>query len=75
MWYSEHGSLLSSHSRFAPHFQVLMVLDDFGWGDASYHGSDFATPNIDSLSASGIRLERFYVQVSTPLMHMTANIC
>lgn len=41
---------------------VLMVLDDVGWCDVGYHGSDFATPNIDRLAAGGVRLERYYVQ-------------
>lgn len=45
----------------APHV-VLMVLDDLGWDDVGYHGSDFPTPNIDALAEQGVRLERYYVQ-------------
>lgn len=42
---------------------VMMVLDDVGWADLGYHGSDFPTPNMDQLAtAEGIRLEKYYVQ-------------
>ncbi|MFN3168861.1 MAG: arylsulfatase [Phycisphaeraceae bacterium] len=42
---------------------VLIVLaDDQGWGDLSFHGNkDLATPNIDSLARDGAVFERFYV--------------
>merc|ERR1719375_1275315 len=41
---------------------VMMVLDDVGWSDVGYHGSDFPTPNIDRLATEGVRLEKYYVQ-------------
>jgi len=41
---------------------VLMALDDIGWGDVGYHGSDFPTPHIDELAMNGVRLEKYYVQ-------------
>jgi len=42
---------------------ILFILaDDLGWGDVSFHGGDIQTPNIDSIAASGARLEQFYVQ-------------
>jgi len=44
-----------------PHL-VMMVLDDVGWADVGYHGSDFPTPNIDRLAMQGLRLEKYYVQ-------------
>jgi len=44
-----------------PHL-VFMVLDDLGWSDVGYHGSDFPTPRIDDLATTGVRLEKFYVQ-------------
>jgi arylsulfatase A-like enzyme len=42
---------------------ILFILaDDLGWGDVGYHGSDIRTPNIDSLAATGAKLEEFYCQ-------------
>jgi len=41
----------------------MLVLDDVGWADVSYHGSDFPTPVIDRLAMEeGVRLENFYAQ-------------
>lgn len=46
---------------------VFMALDDVGWSDVGYHGSDFPTPNIDRLATEGVRLEKYYVnQVCSP---------
>lgn len=44
-----------------PHI-VFLLMDDLGWGDVGYHGSDIRTPAIDSLAAAGVRLEQFYAQ-------------
>ncbi|XP_028318527.1 arylsulfatase B [Gouania willdenowi] len=41
---------------------VLILADDFGWYDVGYHGSEIRTPNLDRLSAAGVRLENYYVQ-------------
>lgn len=40
---------------------VLILADDLGWADVSYHSDRVETPNIDSLAAEGIELDRFYV--------------
>ena len=46
---------------------VIVVADDLGWGDVSYHGSVIPTPNIDRLIGEGIELDRFYTApVSSP---------
>eukprot|EP00466_Bigelowiella_natans_P013094 jgi/Bigna1/37549/e_gw1.20.70.1 len=39
---------------------ILLVLDDVGWGDVGFHGSNFKTPQIDALAYTGVRLERMY---------------
>ncbi|XP_033845701.1 arylsulfatase B [Periophthalmus magnuspinnatus] len=44
-----------------PHI-VFILADDYGWYDVGYHGSEIKTPNLDQLSASGVRLENYYVQ-------------
>ena len=46
---------------------VLIMADDLGWGDVGYHGGEAATPNIDRISAEGVRFDRFYAQpICTP---------
>jgi arylsulfatase A-like enzyme len=45
--------------RGAPHV-VIIVADDLGYGDLSCMGSDFATPHLDRLAASGIRFTDWY---------------
>lgn len=44
-----------------PHI-VFILADDFGWYDVGYHQSEIRTPNLDRLSAAGVRLENYYVQ-------------
>ncbi|KAK9532288.1 hypothetical protein VZT92_009679 [Zoarces viviparus] len=44
-----------------PHV-VFILADDFGWNDVGYHNSEISTPNLDKLSAAGVRLENYYVQ-------------
>ena len=39
----------------------MFVIDDLGWNDVSYKGSDIDTPTIDKLSGEGIRLQQYYV--------------
>ncbi|MBL9153622.1 MAG: sulfatase-like hydrolase/transferase [Verrucomicrobiales bacterium] len=49
---------------------IVIVAGHFGWGDLGLHGNpDLATPRLDALAESGLRLERFHVcpQPSTSL--------
>ena len=41
---------------------VYFLVDDLGWGDVGWHGSEIKTPNLDKLAAAGAKLEQFYVQ-------------
>ncbi|XP_025098632.1 arylsulfatase B-like [Pomacea canaliculata] len=41
---------------------VLVVADDYGYNDISYHGSRIRTPNLEKLADDGVRLENYYVQ-------------
>ena len=39
---------------------IIILTDDLGWGDVSYHDGFIPTPNIDSFVSNGIELNRFY---------------
>lgn len=55
--------LAFSASSVAERPNILILLaDDLGWNDVSYHGSQIRTPNIDRIAQSGIELDRYYVQ-------------
>lgn len=47
---------------------LIIVADDLGWNDVSFHGSEISTPEIDSMALSSIILDRFYV---TPICSPT----
>ncbi len=50
----------------APHI-VYILANDLGWKDVGFHGGNAATPRLDELAATGVRLERFYtLPYSTP---------
>ena len=40
---------------------VILLADDLGWADVSYHGGYVRTPHIDRLAREGVELDRFYV--------------
>ncbi|GAA4436420.1 sulfatase-like hydrolase/transferase [Bremerella cremea] len=40
---------------------VVLLADDMGWNSVGYHNAEFQTPNIDSIAADGMTLNRFYV--------------
>lgn len=43
---------------------IIILADDMGWRDVGYNESEIRTPVIDRLAATGITLNRFYVQPS-----------
>jgi len=61
------GSFSEAYSESRPNI-VLILADDLGWNDVGYHGSEIKTPHIDSIAASGVQLENFYV---TPVCTQT----
>lgn len=44
-----------------PHI-VFILVDDQGFRDVGYHGSEIKTPTLDRLAAQGVKLENYYVQ-------------
>ncbi len=40
---------------------IVVLADDLGWNDLSWHGSEISTPNIDRIFREGVELDRFYV--------------
>ena len=40
---------------------VFILVDDMGFGDVGYNGSEIATPNLDKMAQSGTVLDRNYV--------------
>lgn len=47
---------------------IMIVADDLGWGDVSFHGSSqIRTPDIDALASAGVVLNNYYVSpICTP---------
>ena len=39
---------------------VLIIADDLGWNDVSYHGGEIPTPSVDRIASEGVELDRFY---------------
>jgi hypothetical protein len=41
---------------------ILMVADDLGYNDVSWHNLDIVSPHLERLAREGVRLEQAYVQ-------------
>ena len=60
--------LAATRAKAQPHI-VFFLADDYGFADIGYHveaygnsSNKIATPNLDALSSTGIRLENYYIQ-------------
>ncbi len=42
-----------------PHI-ILIMVDDMGFSDLGYHGSEIETPNLDALARGGVRFSQFH---------------
>ena len=67
---SDDSEQLSEMGNQPPHI-VFMLIDDYGHTDVGYHNRNYdnllRTPHLDTLAATGIKLENYYVQpVCTP---------
>lgn len=51
----------SASAADKPNF-IYFLIDDLGYSDVGFHGSEIKTPHIDSLAGGGAKLEAFYVQ-------------
>lgn len=43
---------------------LFVMMDDLGYGDTSYNGAIYDTPNIDSIAENGLNFENFYASYS-----------
>lgn len=48
-------------SSSQPHI-IFILVDDQGFRDVGYHGSEIKTPTLDRLAEEGVKLENYYVQ-------------
>lgn len=60
-----HDDYLNNVKENASSPNVLFILlDDLGYGDTSYNGAIYDTPNIDSIAENGLNFENFYAAYS-----------
>ncbi len=57
----EQQKIESTLNTTQPPNVVFILVDDMGFGDVGYNGSEIATPNLDQMASEGVRLDRNYV--------------
>ena len=69
-FFDQHLKTTRAHSPNV----VLMMADDLGWGDTAFNGHrSIRTPNLDEMSRTGIRMNRFYA--AAPVCSPTRGSC
>ena len=59
--------LISWTSANKPLNVLVILADDLGYNDVSWHNQQIITPNLEKLARSGVILENHYVQpICTP---------
>lgn len=60
-------SLQKTYQSYQPPNIIVIVADDLGFNDVSWHNQEMLTPNLGKLANSGVILEQSYVQhICTP---------
>ena len=59
-----HSAVVTTPPDTAQPNILLIVLDDLGYSDLGFNGSEIRTPHIDGLAASGVFLSNFYASAT-----------
>ncbi len=57
---SQPGAQVHEKATPTPTHILIILIDDLGFRDVGYHGSEIATPNIDRLAVQGVQFTQFY---------------
>ncbi|XP_054154799.1 uncharacterized protein LOC128953337 [Oppia nitens] len=60
--YNQLTVIITINANQLPPNIIIFLVDDMGWADVGYRSDHMLTPNIDSLSATGITLNSYYTQ-------------
>ena len=63
LWITLISNVIVTIAKTPPNI-IIILPDDLGYHDVSWHNPDVTMPNLDNLAKSGIKLENHYVQPS-----------